>query len=120
MRDPRVVEIEFLADLELHNVGTIVTSDYEKKLGVSGRFFKDMVLNLFNEGCLEGSSSIGPRPEIYGDSRDEVLQVGQRVRHRSIGDLLGRSRFSAYINHKGRVRLWNLRDQLQKARAKEK
>jgi diguanylate cyclase (GGDEF)-like protein len=119
MKDPRVVEIEFLAELDQNSVGSIVPWDYVKKLGVSPRFFRDMILSLFWDGCLEGTDSI-MAPHDSNPDRLHPTTWGIHQRQLSLASLLQNTTFSAYINHKGRIRLWNLRDQLQKTRTKEK
>jgi diguanylate cyclase (GGDEF)-like protein len=119
MKDPRVVEIEFLAELDRNSVSSIVPWDYEKKLGVSTRFFRDMILSLFWDGCLEGTDSI-MAPHDSNPGRLHPTTWGVHERQQSLASLLKNTTFPAYINHKGRVRLWDLRDQLQKTRTKEK
>ena len=45
---------------------------------------------------------------------------GDHQRTQAVTNLLQNTTFAAYVNHKGSVRLWQLRDEIQKARTKEK
>src|SRR6185437_8222587 len=114
MKDPRVVEIEFLADLDQNQPPSITASGYVAKLGVSEGFVKDLIWALFRDGCLEGQNEV--RPETATVSK----HWGSWHREQSVTGLLRGQAFVAYINHRGRVRLWQLRDDVQKARIKEK
>jgi diguanylate cyclase (GGDEF)-like protein len=117
MRDPRVVEIEFLSDREEDPHKRVSADEYATKLGVSKKFFVDMVFSLFRDGCLEGAAQVTV-PEHTFESLD---QLGWHPRFQAVKQLLSPSASCpAYISHNGRVRMWNLRDQLQKTRIKDK
>jgi diguanylate cyclase (GGDEF)-like protein len=121
MRDPRTIEIEFLAELDKNDPGNVLPWEAEERLGVSRQFFKDMVLNLFREGCLEGTSSI-MQPTVPGNREQGDLALWGTLARANQGaaPLLKHQSFAAYINHKGRLRMWELRDAVQRARIKEK
>jgi Diguanylate cyclase, GGDEF domain len=120
MKDPRVVEIEFLSHLDQTSDHGAGPWDYEKRLGVSRQSFLDMALDLFRDGCLEGVSSILPPPDGYEKAEAGFHEWGMDQRLYSVKNLLRYTGFAAYLNHRGRVRLWRLRDEVQKARTKEK
>jgi diguanylate cyclase (GGDEF)-like protein len=119
MKDPRVVEIEFLSGLENNPPSSVAPWEWEESLGVSRQFFLDMVYGLFLDRCLEGVSSILPPAPTnpYGGTFE---RWGDFQRNNAVASLLQHTSFAAYVNHKGRVRLWQLRDEVQKARTKEK
>jgi diguanylate cyclase (GGDEF)-like protein len=119
VKDPRVVEIEFLSGLENGTPSSVAPWEWQRTLGVSQQFFLDMVYGLFLDRCLEGVSSIAaPHPtNVYVKSFDTW---GDFERELAVKGLLKHTAFAAYINHKGRVRLWQLRDEVQKSRTKEK
>jgi diguanylate cyclase (GGDEF)-like protein len=119
MKDPRVVEIEFLSGLERSPPGSVAQWEWEKTLSVSRQFFLDMVYGLFLDRCLEGVSSILP-PYPTNPYAGTFDKWGDFQRGQAVTNLLQYTAFAAYINHKGRVRLWQLRDDVQKARTKEK
>jgi diguanylate cyclase (GGDEF)-like protein len=120
MKDPRVVEIEFLSHLDQTSDHGAGPWDYEKRLGVSRQAFLEMALDLFRDGCLEGVSSILPPPDGYEKAEGGFHEWGMDQRLYSVKNLLRYTGFAAYLNHRGRVRLWRLRDEVQKARTKEK
>ena len=94
--------------------------EYEKKLGVSRQFVIDMIFDLFRDRCLEGTSSVMPPGHYQHKDSTDSAYWGRGQREQNMEKLLKYDAFAAYINHRGRLRLWRLRDEVQKARTKEK
>jgi diguanylate cyclase (GGDEF)-like protein len=117
MRDPRLVEIDFLMDLELAGSVTVRST---QSLDTTGRqigqgfnlygitpfAFRDLVLHLLQNGMISGgrSRTVGGRglnpPDIDMERYDiiKTLTSGQPI--------------DVYMTHAGRIRLWDLRDAL--------
>lgn len=103
MRDPRLVEIDFLMDLERQEQLTIRgtgagashddTESATRLYGTDPRRFLDMVRGLIRDGLIDA---------FVGGDRD-----GDRVHGFS-----GENEILARMTHAGRVHLWNRRDAL--------
>lgn len=123
MKDPRLVEIEFLSALERERPTSLTVWDWSKLLGVSNELFTDMVFGLFRDGCLEGTSTITPPQSVQTYDNNLVNppeKWGQFEIERSVRTLLsGANSFAAHLNHSGRLRLWRLQDEVARARIKD-
>lgn len=125
MKDPRLIEIEFLSKLEQERTSTISPWEWSKSLGVSDNFFRDLVFGLFADRCLDGTSSMAPPvgAVTVGDvpwyMRTDPANWGLEHSARSLGNLLRQQSFEVHINHAGRVRLWRLQDEVARARIKD-
>ncbi|HEY0986958.1 MAG TPA: GGDEF domain-containing protein [Kofleriaceae bacterium] len=109
MRDPRLVEIDFLMDLEREEILTIEGADYREVVnaahifkdpegkrrlyGTDANRLADMVHGLLLKGLIDGFSS----SDEYS-SRVGGFHIDMKIRVR--------------MTHAGRVHLWNLRDAL--------
>jgi diguanylate cyclase (GGDEF)-like protein len=120
MKDPRVVEIEFLSALERERPSTIAPWDWEKRLGISGEAFRDMVFDLFRSCCLDGASALIPPSHTLNAPPEEVLgSWGAYDLQRNVRSALKRESFAAYVNHAGRLRLFRLQDEIAGGRIKD-
>lgn len=122
MKDPRVVEIEFLSALERDRPPFVEPSTWAKRLGVSDEFFRDLVFNLFGDHCLNGSASIdepGAQGPYAGFDRSDLTTWARHSNIQSVNRLLNQNEFRAHINHRGRLRLWRMRDEMWQARRKD-
>lgn len=126
MRDPRLVEIDFLMDLEreekliVHCSGwteaeayvaaaeasdqadtdpdpSVVANDPPRLYGTDPRRFREMIHSLLREGLIAGLDMEGTHP-VQPRTYLQEGQVGLKVQVRMM--------------HPGRVHLWNLRDEL--------
>src|SRR4051812_24398858 len=114
MRDPRLIEIDFLMDLERSGQLSLRSKSRDEDSGVGtsrtlygtdGDRFRDMVLGLILQGHL-----VGLLPRTYDRAFDEEgLKVDRRqlTSHFTQGEDV-----PVHLSHAGRVHLWNLRDAL--------
>jgi diguanylate cyclase (GGDEF)-like protein len=125
MRDPRLVEIDFLMDLERHEkllvqcsgwreaeayLATgdadsvneeaelhIVAEGHARLYGTDARRFRGMINSLLADGLIAGWEMTGGYPISA---------------HTNLPEGFPNQQFHIQINHSGRVHLWNLRDAL--------
>jgi diguanylate cyclase (GGDEF)-like protein len=115
MKDPRLVEIEFLSAIDRERPSSLTLWDWAKRLSVEQDFVRDMVFQLFKDGCLQGTSSIA-----VSAGYTDIDKLGQVDVERSVRTVLsGANSFSACLNHAGRVRLFRLQDEIAKARIRD-
>lgn len=118
MRDPRLIEIEFLMDLELAGGGMICSrmrpdtsfaqiGARRTMYGLDPGRFRDLVLDLLLSGAIIGERS---RTDSGGSFEPELLSE----RNVLTKDLTGGRPINVCVSHAGRVRLWNLRDALMR------
>lgn len=123
MKDPRLVEIEFLSALETERPGSLNIWTWADRLKIPQEVFVDMVFGLFCDGCLEGTSSIhapGGYTSIPNPNPPHPRDWGRTAMEQSVRTLIsGANSWSAHINHAGRLRLWRTRDEVLKARTKD-
>lgn len=108
--------MEFLEALDRSPGGESLQVRYDSPDGYYGLKpdrFKDMLSDLLLDGCLNGPASM-PWGASYAHS--EVDYSG----HQAFNDLFEGKQFNVRINHKGRLRLWRLRDELFNHRLKDK
>jgi hypothetical protein len=110
MRDPRLVEIDFLMDVDLKLTLSICVfnGDQTLRYGIDNSRFRDMVIALLSQGYLAGREL-----RTYGSSN---INEGSLAKERNalISDLCARKQIDVVITHLGRVHLWNMRDALLK------
>ena len=116
MRDPRLVEIEFLMDLDRQGQVTVRSTMLDDSTGclrsdgrlhaygVQAAQFRDLLVNLLQRRLVVGFTARSTNT-LYPDMLDaeqftllQQLIAGQDVR--------------VHISHAGRLRLWDLRDAL--------
>jgi diguanylate cyclase (GGDEF)-like protein len=123
MKDPRLVEIEFLSALERERSKFIKPSDWAKRLGVTEEFFVALAFNLFADHCLIASASVDPpNPDGRGYAGFDPSNLATWTQYstvESVRRLLKGQAFPAYINHAGRLRLFRVRDEMLHARRKD-
>ena len=117
MRDARMAELALLSDLEVADKRLQFTSGLpaEELYGLSVSAFKEMLMYLVMEGLINGDAkfvqhgivqgSIGAAQELYL-SQDIIAIHNQYALH-------------ATINHRGRLRLQQLREELRSSRTRE-
>jgi diguanylate cyclase (GGDEF)-like protein len=115
MRDPRLVELELLMDLERATAGLTVRCTNEDKTsgsqvahsyhlyGVDRAHFRDLVIALAQQDFI---STTTPYWAKY-DGEGVKSERRELIRHIASGELT-----SIAITHAGRLRLWDLRDAL--------
>lgn len=116
MRDPRLVEIAVLSDLEgeakLFEF-RVEADEAPKKYEINKSAFKDLLIHLLLEGYIEGKPGIsetGLRTSTLSGSIE--INMG-----RDIQNVTKQFQLHAAITHKGRLRLYALKDDLEVARA---
>jgi diguanylate cyclase (GGDEF)-like protein len=123
MKDPRLVEIEFLSALERDRPSSIRPADWAKRLDVTDEFFAALVFSLFAEHCLDASPWVeAPSPDGRGYAGFDPSNLSTWTQYstvESVRRLLNRSAFTAYVNHRGRLRLYRVRDELLRARRRD-
>jgi diguanylate cyclase (GGDEF)-like protein len=118
MRDPRLAELEFLSYLEQRTSVQVskdgVSSDVGGDLGIGRRKWHDLIVHLMVEGFVRG-------PNIFGVlARASIPTENQgRARMHAIVDLEEGRSIQVDITHKGRLRLWELREDLESGRRLE-
>lgn len=110
MRDARLAELEFLVELE-KNGGFAATrfgvgSD-QNKFALSEDQFREMVLHLLIEDLINGPSQMDHVP--HARSAQNQLAF---LKNDELDRFLSNGSLGLKINHKGRLRLWALRDEL--------
>ncbi len=114
--DPRISEIEFLESLDRRTGGaeyTILYESVDSYHGLPPDRFRDLVCDLLLEGCLNGPASM-PWGKDYA-----FHEVGFSARQ-AFDDVFKRQAIRLQINHKGRLRLWRLKDELFSRRLRDK
>ena len=113
MPDPRLVELTFLNDIDKTPGGKSVTvidgSPRRDCYGLLGHQFKELVLYVIWEELVNGVANIrGNIGDMAGHLKElKGIDVGTVGRGGNI---------TLRMNHKGRLRLWSLRDQLRSDR----
>jgi diguanylate cyclase (GGDEF)-like protein len=116
MRDPRLVEIDFLMDLETRDTLTVRTTgiadttyaklgSYQTTYGIDPVRFRDLVVGLLIDAAIGGSLA-------RGQSEDILMSALEHERTWLVARLISGQPIDVYLNHKGRIRLWTLRDDL--------
>lgn len=119
MRDPRLVEIEFLADVD--SVETVLlqcrlTADPSHYVqiaarratyGLDVRRLRDLVLELMLAGAIVSPKPLG-RPDVRGSHPHEL----RHDRSNLVMQFTSGIPVTVAISHAGRLRLWTMRDEL--------
>lgn len=116
MRDPRLVEIEFLMDLETRGMASVRSTGSDNsstarfgqhncRYGVGPLLFRDMVLALLRRGSIAGPRALGLSAHV---DENELNAEKQHL----IAVLIFGQPIDVVITHEGRLRLWTLRDEL--------
>jgi diguanylate cyclase (GGDEF)-like protein len=118
--DPRLAEINFLARLDSRNGSTVLSvSDSHAACDLSPHEFKDLLFGLLAEACvvmgspLQNSLGNGDSPQ-----EDPRLRIW-RVNAPAYRTLHTDQALALYITHFGRLRLWRLRDELNRTRIRD-
>ena len=75
MKDPRLVEIEFLAALEKERPPSLTPAAWSKRLGVTEDLFAAMVRDLLADRCLDGAAINHAGRLRLWRLRDEILHA---------------------------------------------
>jgi diguanylate cyclase (GGDEF)-like protein len=120
--DPRLAEIEFLTILQRTEQFHVRSQDeLEKRLRISQQELKQMLFELIADGCVDGDK-IRIRP---GESFPPPPGLSHRDLHfestrQTMVYLLAGQEFIVRMNHRGRLRLWRLRDELLAQRRRDR
>lgn len=110
--DPRVLELELLAQLELHDGLLEFKANAHASWGVRPQHFRDLVYMLLCEGCVTGGE-----PRLYAVTNTPDLQAPlHHANQTTLASLLGEQPYFIRITHQGRVRLARLREELDRGR----
>jgi diguanylate cyclase (GGDEF)-like protein len=117
MRDARLAELALLTELNARGQMRVVFADknaIEKHYGLSQDAFKEMLMYMVMEGLVNGDAHF-TRYGIQGSiANSRELQLCQDVE-----SIQRRWELDATINHRGRLRLQQLRDELRSSRTRE-
>jgi diguanylate cyclase (GGDEF)-like protein len=120
MRDPRLVEIDFLMDLETRGQLPVRSSISERgaftsgvgpkgeRYGVDLVTFRGLVLDLLMRDYVTGTKPLTDNPGGGGVDSGNFRSEREIL----ITQLTGGNEIHVIISHAGRVRLWMLRDEL--------
>ena len=109
--DPRLVELQFLSELEAKRyVDFHMHQDTTawKRFADTFDDFRDLVAHLVLEDYVNGTAEITFKARD-GESLEQILA---EQRKRTFNAIIDRQRVWLRPNHKGRLRLWALRDEL--------
>jgi diguanylate cyclase (GGDEF)-like protein len=117
MRDPRLAELECLIrleregplDIEVPKNATI------EMFGLGATPLREMFAELIEQGFVNGNATAMDRDWVGGASRD----LAGEVRRDDLINLAKGHPIRLRIGHKGRIQLWNLRDQLRADRDRD-
>lgn len=118
MRDARLAELALLSDLDSHNQIRLLFVDGlppEKYYGLTQIAFRQMLMYLVTEGLINGDAKLvfhGTNGRTADQGRDQFII-------QDIHSINQKWELDAMINHRGRLRLQQLRDELRAARTKE-
>src|SRR3954469_3867550 len=117
MRDPRLVEIDFLMDLEVAGSMIVRTTSNDEtsfaqtvaqsRYGLDAIRFRDLIVGILLDRLI-----VGPKARGDGGGVDEDQLRAERFHLETM--LTAGHPMSVVISHRGRIRLWDLRDQLQR------
>src|SRR5438552_1832304 len=121
MQDPRLYEIDFLSMLERRPSwsGHVSTHNVQNQIfGLPARVFKQMLFELLVDGCV-GGSVVHNRGSISADAQNNkmstplAVEAVEKERNQTLNELWLENRETyVVITHKGRLRLWRLRDEI--------
>jgi diguanylate cyclase (GGDEF)-like protein len=116
MRDARLAELALLSELETRRQMRIEFADkeaVEKRYGLSQDAFKELLMYLVMEGLVNGDAKF-TQHGIHGSiDNSHELYLSQDV-----DSIHRRWVLDATMNHRGRLRLQQLRDELRSTRTK--
>lgn len=115
MKDARLAELEFLGRLESDALDLRCRPDMgdDETYGLGAQRFRDMVLGLLLEGCLNGTPRIAwNASHPWADREASVMQAFNEIVQGQTTRLV--------INHRGLLRLARLRQELKAGRTKER
>jgi diguanylate cyclase (GGDEF)-like protein len=106
--DARLRELEFLSRLERGSVRANIVDDDGALL--RDPVTREMIAHLLHEGYLNGLDTVPFRlkSDLWTESRDKV----EVQRWNDVGAVLSKEEVILHLNHKGRVRISELRDAL--------
>jgi diguanylate cyclase (GGDEF)-like protein len=118
MRDARLAELALLSELNARGQIRFQFADaqaIEKAYGLSQEAFKEMLMYLVMEGLVNGEAKFtrhGINGGSIANSQDIYLSQDIDSIYRTYG-------LDAIMNHRGRLRLQQLRDELRSSRTRE-
>jgi diguanylate cyclase (GGDEF)-like protein len=117
MNDPRMAELQFLAEIEKRPLQARYASKHHQdtRYGLSDEAFNNMVMHLLSDGFV---NDLAEMTSPITDAASWVRYLPDLLRH-TVNQFLRQQTIHLAINHKGRLRLWSLRDELQKNRSLE-
>ncbi len=117
MKDARLAELRLLSDLDALGQKLLLFTDglpSESYYGLTQLAFRQMLMYLVTEGLINGDAKLvhhGTNGKTADQARDRFII--QDV------DSINRWQLDAMMNHRGRLRLQALRDELRATRTKE-
>jgi diguanylate cyclase (GGDEF)-like protein len=117
MRDPRLAEIGFLSALERAPVSLGVGSAFNGEwYGLGAEAVRSMLFDMLAQQLVNGPATIlaGELTEFRNPIRSAEILAEHHCEN-----LLAGTQVEYRITHKGRIRLWRLRDELRTDRGRE-
>lgn len=117
IRDPRLAELQFLADLEekgFVRLNISPNSDRSQGYGLDPQRFKEMVFHVMIEGYVNGPADFSTGANFSG-----LVETQLQIMLRRDLELLNQNNLGLRLNHKGRLRISALKDELRSSRRLE-
>jgi diguanylate cyclase (GGDEF)-like protein len=120
MQDPRVAELQLLWQIERDGLLklTISNETKEKYYGLSAKHMRELLFDIIAQEYVSGVSELLQRPKELGTHRD-TISVSRGYTEQQLKHLVAGREVQLYLNHKGRVHMWRLHDELLAYRQRE-
>jgi diguanylate cyclase (GGDEF)-like protein len=118
-RDPRLAEIELLSKLERDGWWGFEPGRQQPQFGLEALAFRELVHELLVPGCFLGPAMTLRDPPTGATNAGALHAANDRSIADALTSLWQRNNLSLTINHRGRLRLWRLRDELLRERIRD-
>lgn len=118
-RDPRLAELEFLSYLSKTNTRTVHRLSgpaSDATFGLAEEEFHALVIHVLTMGYANGPAEIAVGGTPIGSLMSESLDS---MKARDVNEFVSRRYVTLRLNHEGRLRLWQLREELRSKRTME-
>jgi len=114
--DPRLAEVEFLRTVEREGSARfhVLGNDPQTYFGLPAVAFRELLVDVLARGLLNGPASHPPGRPFQVAELEWLYRNAQEI-----SDVMEEKSISVRLNHRGRVHLWQLRDDLLLARDRE-
>jgi diguanylate cyclase (GGDEF)-like protein len=110
-KDPRLVELEILSEIERKTYVRLHMSPHmaeEERYGLPYSDFRDLIVHLVIEDFVNGPANL-----TYGGREGQTMEdLREEEKRKDFKAIIDSQSLYLRPNHKGRLRLWALRDEL--------